>query len=119
MTRDGCISLSENSVCVSIAVNDLLIVAPFKSLLGQAGANGCFSIAAYVKSGLIMSSYVPSSLDLPCRCAVTELVLLFEVGVWPPHDGVRRMEWFNLSGALTSNEAGSAAVANSLHPSSP
>ena len=50
--------------------------------------NGRFSIAAYVKSGLIMSSYVPSSLDLPCRCAVTELVLLFEVGVWPPHDGV-------------------------------
>ena len=24
------------------------------------------------------------------------LVLLFEVGTWPPHDGFRRMGWFNL-----------------------
>jgi len=49
----------------------------------------------------------------------TELVLLFEVGVWPPHDGVRRMTWFNLSGALAASAAGSAAVTNSCHPSSP
>ena len=49
----------------------------------------------------------------------TELVLLFEVGVRPPHDGVRRMDWFNLSDALAANAAGSAAIANSLHPSSP
>ena len=54
-------------------------------------AKAGFSIAAYVKSGLFRSYYVPSVMDLPCGCAVTELVLLFEVGVWPPHDGVRRM----------------------------
>ena len=65
------------------------------------------------------SYYVPSVIDLFNGCAVTEFVLLFEVGVWPPHDGVRRMEWFNLLGALTANAAGSADIANSLHPSSP
>lgn len=32
--------------------------------------------------------------------SLTELVLLFEVGVLPPHDGVRRMERFNLLSAL-------------------
>jgi hypothetical protein len=41
------------------------------------------------------------------RCAVcqmrpTGLVLLFEVGTWPPHDGIRKMRWFNLIGALAN-----------------
>ena len=32
----------------------------------------------------------------------TRLVLLFEVGTWPPHDGFRRMGRFNLSSALAA-----------------
>ena len=32
----------------------------------------------------------------------TRLVLLFEVGIWPPHDGFRRMGRFNLSSALAA-----------------
>ena len=31
------------------------------------------------------------------------LVLLFEVGTWPPHDGFRRMGWFNLWSALADD----------------
>jgi hypothetical protein len=49
----------------------------------------------------------------------TELVLLFEVGARPPHDGVRRMEWSNLCYALAAEAAGFAAITNSPHPSSP
>jgi hypothetical protein len=30
------------------------------------------------------------------------LLLLFEVGAEPPHDGMRRMERYNLSGALAA-----------------
>jgi hypothetical protein len=33
----------------------------------------------------------------------TRLVLLFEVGMWPPHDGFRRMGRFNLSGVLADD----------------
>jgi hypothetical protein len=29
--------------------------------------------------------------------------VLFEVGIWPPHDGFRRIRWFNLSGALADD----------------
>jgi hypothetical protein len=30
-------------------------------------------------------------------------VLLFEVGTWPPHDGFRRIGWFNLPGVLAND----------------
>jgi hypothetical protein len=48
------------------------------------------------------------SLFLPClgrRWQMTSqgLVLLFEVGTWPPHDGFRRMGWFNLWSALADD----------------
>jgi hypothetical protein len=49
-----------------------------------------------------------SSQLLQCRgffagdCCITELLLLFEVGAEPPHDGIRRMGWHNLSGALAA-----------------
>ena len=82
-------------------------------------ANGRFSVAADIKRGWSCHVVFLCAIDLPCRCAVTELVLLFEVGVWPPRDGLRRMECFNLSGAHAANAAGSAAIANSPHPSSP
>ena len=59
-----------------------------------------FSIAANVKPRPI-TSYRPPS------CASAQLshglLLLFEVGVRPPHDGMRRMGRPNLSGALAAD----------------
>jgi len=56
-----------------------------------------FSIAANVKPRLDHLIPPPSWARLTCH---TGLSLLFEVGVRPPHDGMRRMERSNLSGAL-------------------
>ena len=50
--------------------------------------NGRFSVAADIKRGWSCHVVFLCAIDLPCRCAVAELVLLFEIGVWPPHDGV-------------------------------
>jgi hypothetical protein len=53
-----------------------------------------FSIAAFVKSNLTPFRFLSRSVQL-WQIASQGLVLLFEVGTWPPHDGVRRMGWFN------------------------
>jgi len=50
---------------------------------------------------LITSCRRRLALRLTCH---TGLSLLFEVGVRPPHDGMRRMERPNLSGALAADE---------------
>jgi hypothetical protein len=47
------------------------------------------------------------------------LALLFEVGTWPPHDGFRRMGWFNLWSALADDGRRVCAITNSPHPSTP
>ena len=66
-----------------------------------AGApNGRFSIAANVKPRV--DNLIPLP---PCarRTCHTGLSLLFEVGVRPPHDGMRRMRRLNLSDAVTAD----------------
>ena len=60
-----------------------------------------FSIAANVKPRLDHLIPPPSWARLTCH---TGLSLLFEVGVRPPHDGMRRMERPNLSGAVAADE---------------
>ena len=60
-----------------------------------------FSIAARVKLRPNISCCSPFALRL---MTPTGLVLLFEVGVEPPHDGMRRMGRFNLSGALAAGQ---------------
>src|SRR3979411_3259364 len=60
-----------------------------------------FSIAARVKPRpdyLMRSPFCASAND------ATGLSLLFEVGVTPPHDGMRRMERYNLSSALAAGQ---------------
>jgi hypothetical protein len=62
--------------------------------------SGGFSIAANVKPHPITSYRRCLALRLTCH---TGLSLLFEVGVRPPHDGMRRMGRSNLWGALAAN----------------
>jgi len=79
--------------------------------LGKKAAEPMSSLA------LITSYRRRLALRLTCH---TGLSLLFEVGVRPPHDGMRRMGRPNLSGALAADlAAGSAATTNSPHPPSP
>jgi len=64
-------------------------------------ANGRFSIAASVKPRLdylMLSPFCASANDH------TGLLLLFEVSAKPPHDGMRRMGWYNLLSALAADE---------------
>src|SRR5712692_8758111 len=61
-----------------------------------------FSIAASVKPGpdyLMLSPFCASASERH-----TGLLLLFEVGAKPPHDGMRRMGRYNLSGALAAGQ---------------
>ena len=62
--------------------------------------SGRFSIAANVKPRSIPLTARRVVFRLPCH---TGLSLLFEVGVRPPHDGIRRMGRPNLSGALAAD----------------
>ena len=62
-------------------------------------AKVCFSIAARVKP---LPNLLPSCFVLRLM-TLTGLVLLFEVGAEPPHDGMRRMGRFNLRGALAAD----------------
>ena len=62
--------------------------------------NDRFSIAASVKLALITSCCHRFALRLP---RPTGLLLLFEVGAKPPHDGMRRMGRYNLSDALAAD----------------
>jgi hypothetical protein len=68
---------------------------------GSRCREGRFSIAARAKprSDYLMLS--PFALRQRCH---TELWLLFEVGAKPPHDGLRRMGRFNLSGAIAASQ---------------
>jgi hypothetical protein len=59
-----------------------------------------FSIAARVKLRLMSSCSHPFALRLSGH---TGPLLLFEVGLRPPHDGMRRMGRLNLSGALAAD----------------
>src|SRR4029077_5260471 len=54
-------------------------------------------------SSLALSPHTALRLVLRLTCH-TGLSLLFEVGVRPPHDGMRRMGRPNLSGALAADE---------------
>jgi len=45
----------------------------------------------------------PSGNVRPVLLGHTELLLLFEVGTKPPQDGMRRVERYNLSGALAAD----------------
>src|SRR6202008_2511049 len=54
-------------------------------------------------SSLALSPHTASRLVLRLTCH-TGLSLLFEVGVRPPHDGMRRMGRPNLSGVLAADE---------------
>src|ERR1700756_4579368 len=54
-------------------------------------------------SSLALSSHTAPRLVLRLTCH-TGLSLLFEVGVRPPHDGMRRMGRPNLSGPLAADE---------------
>jgi len=65
-------------------------------------ANGSFSIAAEVKALSLCHAYsFPRKLCVRLM-SLHGLVLLFEVDAGPPHDGVRRVERFNLSGFLAA-----------------
>jgi len=75
-----------------------------------------FSIAAFVKLSLI-SFLIPPVLGSGLgRYRPTWLVLLFEVGTWPHHDGFRRMGRFNLSSAL-ANDSWQGLRTLRTHPS--
>src|ERR1700730_5213969 len=63
-----------------------------------------FSIAAGVKGDLLTSRAFLHFMDLRGLMSPHGLLLLFEVGARPPHDGVRRMERFNLLGALAAQD---------------
>src|SRR5215471_10934240 len=61
-----------------------------------------FSIAASVKfwpDDFMLSPFCASATDTP-----TGLVLFFEVGARPPHDGMRRMGPYNLRDSLAANQ---------------
>src|SRR5215472_17056915 len=61
-----------------------------------------FSIAANVKPR--PDHIIPAPSCASAHLSHTGLSLLFEVGVRPPHDGIRRMRRPNLSGALAADE---------------
>src|SRR6266851_4125980 len=68
---------------------------------GSPVKNVRFSIAARVKPRpdyLMLTPFCASAND------ATGLLLLFEVGVEPPHDGMRRMGRHNLPGALAADQ---------------
>ena len=69
---------------------------------------------------LLRLAFSPVLLGRRWQMTSQGLVLLFEVGTWPPHDGFRRMGWFNLWSALADDgREGLRSSTNSPHPSSP
>ena len=54
------------------------------------------------RATLLHFAFLSGSIRL-CQIASQGLVLLFEVGTWPPHEEVRRMGWLNLWSVLTDD----------------